>query len=95
MNMKNEVGGEERFRKEKAKGRKLRQSQWWKEKVSKGVCHYCAGEFTPVSLTMDHIVPIARGGKSTKGNVVPSWKKWKKIFFFGKTEICLKNLKML
>jgi hypothetical protein len=50
MNMKNEVGGEERFRKEKAKGRKLRQSQWWKEKISKGVCHYCAGEFTPVSL---------------------------------------------
>jgi len=41
--MKNEVGDEERFRKEKAKGRKLRQSQWWKEKVSKGVCHYCAG----------------------------------------------------
>ena len=75
MNTKNEVGGEERFRKEKAKGRKLRQSQWWKEKVSKGVCHYCAGEFTPVSLTMDHIVPIARGGKSTKGNVVPSCKK--------------------
>ena len=73
--MKNEVGGEERFRKEKAKGRKLRQSQWWKEKVSKGICHYCAGEFTPVSLTMDHKVPIARGGKSTKGNVVPSCKK--------------------
>ena len=75
MNMKSEVRGEERFRKEKAKGRKLRQSQWWKEKVSKGVCHYCAGEFIPVSLTMDHIVPIARGGRSTKGNVVPACKK--------------------
>jgi 5-methylcytosine-specific restriction protein A len=24
---------------------------------------------------MDHIVPIARGGKSTKGNVVPCCKK--------------------
>ena len=30
------MGAEERFRKEKAKGRKLRQSQWWKEKISKG-----------------------------------------------------------
>ena len=75
MNMKSEVGSEERFRKEKAKGRKLRQSQWWKEKVAKGVCHYCAGVFAPENLTMDHIVPIARGGKSTKGNVVPSCKK--------------------
>ena len=25
-------------------------------------------------LTMDHIVPLARGGKSTKGNVVPACK---------------------
>ena len=73
--MKSETGGEERFRKEKAKGRKLRQSQWWQEKVGKGICHYCGGKFSPTSLTMDHIVPIARGGKSAKGNVVPSCKK--------------------
>ena len=26
-------------------------------------------------LTMDHIVPIARGGRSTKGNVVPACKE--------------------
>jgi 5-methylcytosine-specific restriction protein A len=25
-------------------------------------------------LTMDHLVPVVRGGKSTKGNVVPSCK---------------------
>ena len=25
-------------------------------------------------LTMDHIVPLARGGKTTKGNVVPACK---------------------
>jgi hypothetical protein len=25
-------------------------------------------------LTMDHVVPLARGGKSTKGNVVPACK---------------------
>ena len=75
MNRKSETGSEERFRKEKAKGRKLRQSQWWKEKIAKGVCHYCGGKFGPTSLTMDHIVPMARGGKSAKGNVVPTCKK--------------------
>ena len=75
MNIKSETDSEERFRKEKSKGRKLRQSQWWKEKIAKGTCHYCGGKFSPANLTMDHIVPIARGGKSTKGNVVPSCKK--------------------
>ena len=75
MNIKSNMNGEESFRKEKAKGRKLRQSQWWKERIAKGVCHYCGGKFEPTILTMDHIVPIARGGKSAKGNVVPSCKK--------------------
>ncbi len=75
MNMESEAGAEKRFRKEKAKGRKLRQSQWWKEKIAKGICHYCGGKFEPASLTMDHIVPIARGGRSGTGNVVPSCKK--------------------
>ncbi len=75
MNIKIEIDDEKNFRKEKSKGRKLRQTQWWKEKVSKGICHYCGGVFSPSSLTMDHIVPIARGGRSAKGNVVPSCKK--------------------
>ena len=75
MNRKKEIDNDKAFRKEKAKGRKLRQSQWWKEKIVKGVCHYCGDQFSPNSLTMDHIVPMARGGKSTKGNVVPSCKK--------------------
>ncbi len=75
MNIKIEIDDEKNFRKEKSKGRKLRQTQWWKDKVSKGICHYCGGVFSPSSLTMDHIVPIARGGRSTKGNVVPSCKK--------------------
>jgi len=75
MNMKSEIGDEERFRKEKAKGRKLRQSKWWKEKIATGICHYCGGKFSSINLTMDHIVPIARGGKSSKGNIVPSCKE--------------------
>jgi 5-methylcytosine-specific restriction protein A len=32
------------------------------------------GTFAPAELTMDHKVPLARGGCSTKGNVVPCCK---------------------
>ena len=63
------------FKIEKAKARKLRQSQWWKQKLKSGACHYCGGSFSSDALTMDHIVPISRGGKSTRGNLVPACKK--------------------
>jgi 5-methylcytosine-specific restriction enzyme A len=59
---------------ERNKARELRQSQWWKNQLAKGVCYYCGERFHPRELTMDHRVPIARGGKSTKSNVVPSCK---------------------
>ena len=58
--------------KERRKARELRKSQWWKNCIQKGVCYYCQKEFPPKELTMDHIVPISRGGKSNKGNVVPA-----------------------
>ncbi|MEA2060411.1 MAG: HNH endonuclease [Thermodesulfobacteriota bacterium] len=61
-------------KKEKNKARELRQSQWWKRKRSQGVCHYCRKPFPPKELTMDHIIPIARGGKSIKSNLVPCCK---------------------
>jgi len=60
---------------EKKRAQELKKSQWWKNQVAKGICHYCHGKFKPNTLTMDHIVPIVRGGKSTKGNVVPCCKK--------------------
>ncbi len=66
---------EEQIRRERQKARELRASQWWKRKRATGICHYCGGKFAPKELTMDHLVPIIRGGKSTKGNVVPSCKK--------------------
>jgi 5-methylcytosine-specific restriction protein A len=56
---------------EKQKARALRQSQWWRNKLAQGSCAYCQGIFAPDELTMDHIVPVSRGGRSTKGNVVP------------------------
>ncbi len=66
---------EEDIQRERSRARELRSTQWWKQKRSKGICHHCGGKFPARELTMDHLVPIARGGKSTKGNVVPSCKK--------------------
>jgi 5-methylcytosine-specific restriction endonuclease McrA len=63
------------IKKERHKARELRESQWWKRRLAKGVCHYCGRKTAPRSLTMDHVVPIARGGRSTKGNVVPACKE--------------------
>ena len=66
---------EEEIRREKAKARELRKTQWWKRKCSQGACYYCNRTVNPAELTMDHIVPIVRGGKTTKGNVVPACKE--------------------
>jgi 5-methylcytosine-specific restriction endonuclease McrA len=66
---------EEEVRRERAKARELRNSQWWKRRRSAGICYFCGRKFPPKELTMDHIVPLIRGGKSTKGNVVPSCKE--------------------
>jgi 5-methylcytosine-specific restriction endonuclease McrA len=67
--------GTEEIRRERQRARELRASQWWKRKRAGGLCHHCGGKFPPKELTMDHLVPVIRGGKSTKGNVVPSCKK--------------------
>lgn len=64
----------EQIRREKAKARELRRTQWWKRRRAAGVCHYCGERFPAAELTMDHVVPLVRGGRSTKGNVVPSCK---------------------
>jgi 5-methylcytosine-specific restriction endonuclease McrA len=66
---------EEEIKRERNKARDLRQSQWWKNRIGKGVCHWCRGKFPPGELSMDHIVPVIRGGSSSKGNVVPSCKE--------------------
>jgi 5-methylcytosine-specific restriction protein A len=56
--------------KERQKARKLKQSGWWKNKLASGVCHYCGEKFRPQELTLDHVVPLARGGVSNKSNIV-------------------------
>jgi 5-methylcytosine-specific restriction endonuclease McrA len=59
---------------ERARARDLRQSQWWKRKLGPGVCYYCRRRVGRAALTMDHIVPLGRGGRSVRGNVVPACK---------------------
>lgn len=61
-------------KKEKAKAKELRDSQWWKQQLGKGICYHCGEKFKPADLTMDHLIPIARGGKSNKNNCVVSCK---------------------
>ncbi len=57
---------------ERGKARELRKSTWWQQQVQAGVCHYCGRQVGAEALTLDHVVPVARGGTSTKGNVVPA-----------------------
>lgn len=66
---------EQEIKREREKARELRQSQWWRNRIAKGSCYYCGGRFAADQLSMDHIVPIIRGGKSTRGNVVPACKE--------------------
>jgi len=66
---------EEEIAGERRKARRIRNSPWWKNKRGAGICYYCKGRFHPSELTMDHVVPIIRGGKSVKGNVVPCCKE--------------------
>ena len=59
---------------EKAKARELRKSRWWQSRIAQATCYYCGKDLRPTEVTMDHIVPLARGGRSTPGNVVPCCK---------------------
>jgi 5-methylcytosine-specific restriction enzyme A len=64
-----------RMKREREKARELRSTPWWKQKVSAGTCHYCELQFPANQLTMDHLVPLARGGTSTKNNLVVACKE--------------------
>ncbi|MGH7322477.1 MAG: HNH endonuclease, partial [Candidatus Rokuibacteriota bacterium] len=65
---------DDEIRWEKEKARQLRASAWWRRRVAAGRCDYC-GRSTPArKLTMDHRVPLVRGGRSTRGNLVAACK---------------------
>lgn len=74
---------EQDIKREKEKARRLRQSQWWLRRIAGGVCYYCHREVGRGQLTMDHVVPLSRGGRSRKGNIVPACKECnsKKTYF--------------
>ena len=61
-------------RAERNKARALRKTRWWQQKTSSGICHYCGRKVGIKNLTMDHVIPLAQGGRSTKGNLVPCCK---------------------
>lgn len=65
---------DETIRRERAKARELRKTRWWQQKTAPGTCYYCSAQVPHRELTMDHLVPLSRGGRSTKDNLVPSCK---------------------
>ncbi|TGL56692.1 HNH endonuclease [Leptospira ognonensis] len=66
---------DEEIARERRKAKELKNSAWWKNKRSNGICHYCGQKFKVEELTMDHLIPIIRGGLSIKANLVPSCKE--------------------
>ena len=65
---------EKQIAREREKARRLKRSQWWQRKLQRGICHYCGKRCGRGELTMDHVVPLSRGGRSTRGNIVPACK---------------------
>lgn len=66
---------EAEIKREREKSRTLRRSRWWQNRLAQGICHWCNHSFDPAELTMDHIVPVTRGGKASRNNVVPACKE--------------------
>ena len=66
---------EDVVKRERAKARELRRGSWWSQQVGRGVCHHCGDTFARDELTMDHLIPLSRGGRSTKKNIVVSCKR--------------------
>lgn len=62
-------------RREREKAREIRDSNWWRQRLGEGVCYHCEQKFSREDLTMDHLIPLSRGGRSTKKNIVVSCKQ--------------------
>jgi len=75
MSFEIDIVSDKDIKKEKEKARRLRRTHWWNNKIHSGVCFYCNREVGREQLTMDHVVPLSRGGKSRKGNIVAACKE--------------------
>ena len=62
------------LKRERTRARVLRASAWWKRRIADGLCFYCRRRVGVRGLTMDHVVPLGRAGRSDRGNVVPACK---------------------
>lgn len=65
----------EQIKREREKARELRQGSWWRQQLGKGICYFCEKKFSREELTMDHLIPLSRGGRSTKKNIVVACKQ--------------------
>ncbi|MCZ0932811.1 MAG: HNH endonuclease [Oligoflexia bacterium] len=66
---------EKSIKRERERASQLKKTQWWREKLKKGICYHCGKKFEIKDLSMDHLAPLARGGKTGKNNVVVSCNK--------------------
>ena len=66
---------EKDIKRERVRARYLRGTRWWRQRCAQGRCYYCGSSVGPSNLTMDHVVPLIRGGRSVKGNLVPACKE--------------------
>ena len=64
----------EHIKTEREKARKLRSSKWWQNKLNLGLCYFCEKKFPKSQLTMEHLIPLARGGWSRRSNLAVSCK---------------------
>lgn len=62
------------IKRERAKAREMRKTRWWQQKTAPGTCYYCGKKVPFKEITMDHLIPLGRGGRSTKDNLVPACK---------------------
>ncbi len=96
MKKTKKIGLEEFIKKEKAKAKKLKNTRWWRRQLEKGICYYCKRKVNSKELTMDHKIPLSRGGSSDKINIVPACKECnnkKKYLLPWEWEEYLKTLK--
>ena len=69
-----DLSSDKHLRRERDEARLLRKSRWWQTLITKATCYYCSKSLDKSEVTMDHVVPIAQGGRSTPGNIVPACK---------------------
>ncbi|MBN2159410.1 MAG: HNH endonuclease [Spirochaetes bacterium] len=75
MGLHTDTYDDDEIAREKRKARELRRTAWWRKKIASGVCFYCGRKVRPGDLTMDHRIPLGRGGTSDRINIVAACKE--------------------